>query len=91
MYILIFGTNAIVIAEIKSFLSRYFDMKNLEPLDVILNIKLIKSEDGITLNHSQYVEKILNHFDFEDTLYDASIKLHKFKGEEKVQLRYSQT
>jgi hypothetical protein len=91
MYILIFGTSAIVIAEIKSFSSRYFDMKDLEPPDVILNIKLIKSEDGITLNHSHYVEKILSHFDFEDTLYDASIKLRKFKGEEKVQLRYSQT
>jgi hypothetical protein len=40
--ILIFGTNTRVIDEIKSFLSRYFYMKDLGPADVILNIKLIK-------------------------------------------------
>jgi hypothetical protein len=47
--ILIFGTSTRVIDEIKSFLSRCFDMKDLGPVDVILNIKLIKCEDGITL------------------------------------------
>jgi hypothetical protein len=70
-------------------------MKDLGPADVILNIKLIKSEDGITLNQSHYAEKILCQFGFEEckispTPYDASIKLHKFKGEGKDQLRYSQ-
>jgi hypothetical protein len=54
-YILIFRTSTIVIDEIKSFLSMCFDMKDLGPADVILNIKLIKSEDGITLNKSHYV------------------------------------
>jgi hypothetical protein len=54
-YILIFRTRTIVIDEIKSFLSTCFDMKDLGPADVILNIKLIKSEDGITLNKSHYV------------------------------------
>jgi hypothetical protein len=56
---------------------------------------LIKSEDEITLNQSHYVEKILSRFGFEEckispTPYDASIKLHKFEGEGKDQLRYSQ-
>jgi len=93
--ILIFGTSTSVIDEIKSFLSRCFDMKDLGPADVILNIKLIKSEDGITLNQSHYAEKILSRFGFEDckvspTPYDASIKLQKFMGEGKDQLRYSQ-
>jgi len=93
--ILIFGTNTAVIDEIKSFLSRCFDMKDLGPADVILNIKLIKSEDGITLNQSHYTEKILSRFGFEDykvspTPYDASIKLKKFEREGKDQLRYSQ-
>jgi hypothetical protein len=46
----IFVTSTKVIDEIKSFLSRCFDMKDLGPADVILNIKLIKSEYGITLN-----------------------------------------
>jgi hypothetical protein len=63
--ILISGTSTKVIDEIKSFLSRCFDMKDLGPTDVILNIKLIKSEDGITLNQSHYPEKILSWFGFE--------------------------
>jgi hypothetical protein len=93
--ILIFGTSTKVIVEIKSFLSRCFDMKDLGPTNVILNIKLIKSEDGITLNQSHYAEKILSRFGFEDckispTPYDASIKLHQFEGDGKDQLRYSQ-
>jgi hypothetical protein len=70
-------------------------MKDLGSADVILNIKLIKSEDEITLNQSHYMEKILSRFGFEEckispTPYDASIKLHKFEGEGKDQLRYSQ-
>ena len=48
--ILIFGTSTTVIDEIKSFLSWCFDMKDLGPADVILNIKLINKENGITLS-----------------------------------------
>ena len=48
--ILIFGTNMKVINEVKSFLSKSFDMKDLDEADVILNIKLIKDETGITLS-----------------------------------------
>jgi hypothetical protein len=86
--ILIFGTSTKLIDEIKSFLSRCFDMKDVGPADVIMNIKLIKSEDGITLNQSHYAEKILSQLGFEDykispTPYDVSIKLHKFEGEGK--------
>jgi hypothetical protein len=33
----------------QSFLSNRFDMKDLGEADVILNIKLIKNESGITL------------------------------------------
>jgi hypothetical protein len=70
-------------------------MKDLGSTNVIMNIKLIRSGDGITLNQSHYAEKILSQFGFEDykispTPYDASIKLHKFEGGGKHQLRYSQ-
>jgi hypothetical protein len=34
-------------------------MKDLGPADVILSIKLIKSENEIILNQSHYAEKIL--------------------------------
>ena len=76
----IFGTNTVVIDEVKSFLSRCFDMKDLGEADVILNIKLIRNEDGITLNQSHYAEKILSRFGFDNykispTPYDTSVKI----------------
>jgi hypothetical protein len=61
---------------------------------VILNIKLIKDENGITLSQSHYVEKILSRFGYMDTKpspthYDPSVILHKNKKISKDQLRYS--
>jgi hypothetical protein len=93
--ILIFGTNMKVIHEVKSFLSKCFDMKDLEEANVILNIKLNKNESGITLSQSHYIEKILSRFGFIDsksspTPYDPSVILRKNKNELTDQLRYSQ-
>jgi hypothetical protein len=54
-------------------------MKDLGVVDVILNIKLLKDDDGgITLLQSHYVEKILSHFGYSDcksslTPYDPSM------------------
>nr|ABF94929.1 retrotransposon protein, putative, Ty1-copia subclass [Oryza sativa Japonica Group] len=93
--ILIFGTNLEVINEVKSFLSQNFDTKDLGVVDVILNIKLIKGENGITLLQSHYVEKILNRFGYIDskpspTPYDPSLLLRKNKRIARNQLEYSQ-
>ena len=93
--ILIFGTNMKVINEVKSFLSKSFDMKDLGEADVILNIKLIKDETGITLSQSHYVEKILCRFGYfgskpSPTPYDPSVTLRKNKRITMDQLRYSQ-
>ena len=61
--ILIFGTNLNVIKEVKDFLSRCFEVKDLGVADVILDIKLLRDDDGgITLLQSHYVEKILSRF-----------------------------
>src|SRR6185312_11960267 len=84
-----------VINEVKSFLSKSFDMKDLGEADVILNIKLIKVENGITLSQSHYVEKVLSRFDYIDskpspTPYDPSVMLRKNRKIAKDQLRYSQ-
>jgi len=65
--ILIFGTSIDAINEVKSFLSEKFDMKDLGEADVILNIKLIKDEGGITLSQSHYVEKVSSHFGYTDS------------------------
>jgi hypothetical protein len=50
--ILIFGISLSVINEDKTFLNQSFDMKDLGETDVILNIKLIKGENEITLTQS---------------------------------------
>ena len=44
--ILIFGTNLNVIEEVKDFLSKNFDMKDLGVADLILNIKLLREGNG---------------------------------------------
>jgi hypothetical protein len=58
-------------------------MKDLGVADVILNIRLLKDDDGgITLLQSHYVEKILSHFGYSDyrsspTPYDPSMLVRK--------------
>jgi hypothetical protein len=47
--ILILGTSLDVINEVKTFLCQSFYMKDLSEANVILNIKLIKGENEITL------------------------------------------
>ena len=94
--ILIFGTKLDLIKEVKDFLSRCFEMKDLGVADVILNIKLLRDENGgITLLQSHYVEKDLSRFGYSDctpspTPYDASVLLRKNKWIARDQLRYSQ-
>ena len=47
--ILMFGYNVNVIKEVKDFLSRNFEMKDLYEADVILNIKILREgNDGVT-------------------------------------------
>jgi hypothetical protein len=94
--ILIFGTSLDVINEVKTFLCQSFDMKDIGEADVILNIKLIKGENVITLAQFHYVEKVLRRFGYKDskpspTPYDPSLVLQKNKRIGRDQLRYSQT
>jgi hypothetical protein len=93
--ILIFETSLDVINEVKTFLCQSFDMKDMDDADVILNIKLIKGENGITLMQSHYVEKVLSRFGYKDSKpspipYDPSRVLWKNKRIGRDQLRYSQ-
>jgi hypothetical protein len=91
---LIFGISIDVINEVKTFLCQSFEMKDLGDVDVILNIKLIKGENVITLTQFHYVEKVLSHFGYKDnkpspTPYDLSLILQKNKRIGRDQLRYS--
>ena len=94
--ILIFGTNLNMIEEVKDFLSKSFEMKDLGVADVILNIKLLRGGDGgVTLVQSHYVEKVLSRFGYSDckpasTPYDPSVLLRKNRRITRDQLRYSQ-
>ena len=68
-----------MINDVKTFLCQSFDMKDLGEADVMLNIKLFKGENGITLKQSHYVE-VLSRFGFKDskptpTPYDPSLIL----------------
>nr|ABA98341.2 retrotransposon protein, putative, Ty1-copia subclass [Oryza sativa Japonica Group] len=65
--ILIFGTSLNVIEEVKDFLSKSFEIKDLGEPDVILNIKLLRGDEGgITLVQSHYVDKVLSRFGYSD-------------------------
>jgi hypothetical protein len=70
--ILIFRTSLDAINEVKTFLCQNFDMKDMCEADVILNIKLIKGENEITLMQSHYVEKVLSHFVYKDSKYSPT-------------------
>ena len=85
----IFGTNIDVINDVKFFLSTSFDRKDLGGTDVILNIKLVKCENGITLSQYHYVEKILSHFGYVDskpfsTPYDPRVILRKIRKLQRI-------
>jgi hypothetical protein len=94
--ILIFGTSLELIKEVKDFLSQKFDMKDFGEADVILNIKLIKGENGgVTLSRTHYVEKMLSRFGYSNskpasTPYNTSMVLRKNLRIVVDQLRYSQ-
>jgi hypothetical protein len=78
--ILIFETSLDVINEVKTFLCQSFNMKDMGDADVILNIKLIKGANEITLTQYHYVKNVLSHFGYKDsklsrTSYDPSLVL----------------
>jgi hypothetical protein len=92
--ILIFRISLDVINEFKTFLCQSFSMKDMGEADIILNIKLIKGENKITLTQSHYVENILSRFSYKDnkpspTPYNLSFVLRKNKRISRDQLRYS--
>ena len=82
---LIFGTNLHVVKETKKLLSSLFEMKDMGKADVILGVKIRKTNTCFSLCQSHYIEKVLKKFDCFDvttmrTPYDPSIHLKKNKG-----------
>lgn len=59
---LIFATDLEHIEVTKIFLSSNFAMKDIGEANVIIGIKIMKDQEGITLSKSHYIDKILNKF-----------------------------
>jgi hypothetical protein len=91
---LIFGSNIHVVNDVKSLLCSNFDMKDLGEADVILGIKITRSEKGLSLDQSHYIEKILKKYNYFDckpacTPFDPSVKLFKNTGDSVKQNEYA--
>ena len=79
---------------VKSLFINNIDKKNLDQVEVILGFKITRSEKGISLNQSHYIEKILRKYNYFDckpasTPYDPSIKLFKNDGDGVRQTEYA--
>ncbi|KAL0550032.1 hypothetical protein IC582_014528 [Cucumis melo] len=90
---LIFGSNFHVINDVKSMLRENFDMKGLGEADVILDIKITRTENGTFVDQSHYIEKILKKYNYFDsklacTPYGSSVKLFKNTGDSVNQSEY---
>ena len=69
-------------------------MKDLGDANVILGIKITRSEKGFSLDQSHYIEKILKKYNYFDckpacTPYDPSVKLFKNIGDSVRQTEYA--
>ena len=92
---LIFETNIGVIESSKRVLSNNFDVKDFGAADIILEIKIIRTLDGISLSQSHYVDKMIERFKEhrikENTdIFLPHIHLRKNTGSGVRQLEYSQ-
>jgi len=70
--LLIFGTSLNIIKNTKNLLCENFSMKDLGNASVILGMKITKMNDGIFLDQSHYVEKILKKFGFHDVKHAST-------------------
>ena len=64
--LLIFGSNLEVVKETKLLLCSKFDMKDLGEANVILGMKITRMTNGIFLDQSHYIEKILKKYKYFD-------------------------
>ncbi|WRX18298.1 Reverse transcriptase [Theobroma cacao] len=91
---LIFGTDIEQVEDTKWFLSKNFDMKDMGMADVILGIRIIRDNNGLTLSQSHYIEKIVMKYGKSDympmtTPYDSNIRLVSNKDKPMVQNEYA--
>ncbi|KAJ0800855.1 putative RNA-directed DNA polymerase [Helianthus annuus] len=83
-----------IIKSIKNMLKARFDMKDMGLADVILGVKITRTQSGLVLSQSHYVDKILEKFNANNsnvarTPIDTGQHLAKNRGEPINQLEYS--
>ena len=83
-----------MIQSTKDMLNSKFDMKDMGQADVILGVRITRTQDGLLLSQAHYVDAILEKFNRNDTgvartPMDVSQHLSKNKGEGVQQLEYS--
>jgi hypothetical protein len=91
---LIIGSDDNMIKSTKDMLKARFDMKDMGLADVILGVKITRTQNGIVLSQTHYVDKILEKFNKGDTSVartpiDTTHHLSKNRGEGVAQLEYS--
>ena len=62
--ILFFGTSLNAIQKVKDYLPLNFDMKDLNPTDMILRMKIFRIPNEISLSLTHSIERIIQKFDF---------------------------
>lgn len=91
---LIVGSNSKMIQSTKDMLNSKFDMKDFGHVDVILGVKIVRTQNGLTLSQAHYVDTILNKFGQNDleiskTPLDTTYNLTRNLGESVSQLEYA--
>jgi len=82
---LILGSNDYMMKSTKKILTNKFFIKDLNVVDVILELKMIKPFDGLILSQSHYIEEIFDKFSIgENSIVkismDISVYISKNKG-----------
>ncbi|KAD3640816.1 hypothetical protein E3N88_30039 [Mikania micrantha] len=91
---LIIGNDDQMIKSTKDMLKARFDMKDMGLADVIPGVKINRTQNGLELSQSHYVDKILEKFNSGDTNVaqtpvNTTQHLSKNTGEGVAQLEYS--
>ena len=86
---LIFGSNFHIVQETKNLLQNNFDMKDLGEANYILGMKITKFGDGIFLDQSHYIEKVLKKYHYIDckhvvTPFDSSVHLFPVDSDNEI-------
>ena len=60
--ILLFGTSMEIVKDVKSYLSKRFDMKDLGEANIILGMQVERTQAGFIINQASSIEKMLKKF-----------------------------